>query len=336
METAEYYSHASSPAVSRRSVTATPQLLFVEETVKPATEEETATTAGDTTATLQYSVPNLTAPDETVPISSPALGSEESSGVSLEIHSQGGEDSCIRQLNFSGSVTSLEHTDRNKDENQEEIENDIKSLQDSLRAKLDSDATTTIAAALASSNSDSNSSSQDTSTSSAALLTDTYTLNKSIQQVTDIYDTSKPHPHTPPKEKRRVPLSDSDAGTAVEYSPDDMEKYMQYQPTGGHMTSHVTDTNDPVSLNGIRTRGYASNNNGAKDSSTMYSCNDNAVSANTVPHHSLTLVTSEPESPSSCQVCMCTYIESAKVVVQTILCAYAETVSSENIERREI
>ena len=60
-------------------------------------------------------------------------------------------------------------------------------------------------------------------------------------------------------------------------------------------SSHVL-ADSPVGLNGIRTHGYASNG-GSKD---VYSLSTSVV----VPHHSLTLATSsDPDSPSSYQVC---------------------------------
>lgn len=112
----------------------------------------------------------------------------------------------------------------------------------------------------------------------------------STEQVTDIN-----HTHSPAESISK----DSNFHTNGVFSEPSleqdktMENYLHYQNGGGP----VVDS-EPIGMNGVRTRGYASNDR----KGTMYPSTTTTTPAVDVPHHSLTLALSDPESPPSCQV----------------------------------
>jgi hypothetical protein len=127
----------------------------------------------------------------------------------------------------------------------------------------------------------------------------------STEQVTDIYAPRLNHTPSPVElegatnsEDNTFCGDDIDIGESLENSKK-MESYMHYQQSGGPIVD-----SEPIGMNGVRTHGYPSNN----DSKTgLYSGTDTSAAAGTtssvdVPHHSLTLALSDPDSPSSYQV----------------------------------
>ena len=107
---------------------------------------------------------------------------------------------------------------------------------------------------------------------------------RTAEQVTDIHD----------KERTASERNFSSAASNFESCArldKDTKRTMDTYVHAQHGNGHVTDT-EPVSLNGIKTRGYPSN----------CQAKDVGPTSNGVPHHSLSLTSSDPESPSSCQV----------------------------------
>lgn len=102
------------------------------------------------------------------------------------------------------------------------------------------------------------------------------------EQVTDIHDGKKKNPaHT------FCPAGDSFQHTVTADRGTDTCSH------GQHGSNPVSDS-ETVSLNGIKTQGYPSNS----QSKEVGPISSNGV----VPHHSLSLAISDPESPSSCKV----------------------------------
>lgn len=126
---------------------------------------------------------------------------------------------------------------------------------------------------------------------------------QSSEQVTDIYTSNRNH--TPSSAEGNAINSEESIlcsnGIGFEQSLEHgkkMESYnMRYQHSGGPMVD-----SEPIGMNGVRTHGYASNDSKA-GGAVLYSSTSSTTSAGDVPHHSLTLALSDPESPSSCQVC---------------------------------
>lgn len=132
---------------------------------------------------------------------------------------------------------------------------------------------------------------------------------ESTEQVTDIY-ASKPN-HTPlPAEEGTTVYEDRNfCGNGVGFDQPlerskKMESYLGYQHNGGP----VVDS-EPIGMHGVKTHGYASNDSKAAVYSNTTGGSSSGTSATTtttpavdVPHHSLTLALSDPDSPSSYQV----------------------------------
>ena len=111
----------------------------------------------------------------------------------------------------------------------------------------------------------------------------------STEQVTDIHTTSKP-----PSGPTRRSGDDPATNTTTTTGPLGLRIVEDFlHSTGGQATDPAPST----SVNGVRTHEYVSSNG----SKVVYS----VPSAGDVPHHSLTLASSDPESPSSYQVCTC-------------------------------
>ena len=128
---------------------------------------------------------------------------------------------------------------------------------------------------------------KDTDPSTYSLIYVAYS-EKNSEEVTDIYN-SKPS-YTVSLESSGYTNCHSDGGSfepPVDISSRRMDETVHAQ----HNINHISDS-DPVTLNGMRTHGCASNG-GPKE---IYSMSSG------VPHHSLSLTSSDPESPSSYQV----------------------------------
>lgn len=101
------------------------------------------------------------------------------------------------------------------------------------------------------------------------------------KQVTDIHS----------KGRLSLELNFSSSESSVTADNKGNKKAMDSYVPAQHGNGHVSNTEQPVSLNGMKTRGYPSN----------CQVKDISVASNGVPHHSLSLIGSDPDSPS-CQV----------------------------------
>lgn len=160
----------------------------------------------------------------------------------------------------------------------------------------------------------------------SALNTDTEDLppgrKRSSEQVTDICDSIEVdhhNNHSHPTPSSRDDSNDRDSGgsfcgnglgfeRSLEHSTEgnSMDSYLHYQHNSSNGASGrllVVDSEPIGMVNGVRTQGYASNE--MKPPPTLFSTTSAGTGVGTgeVPHHSLTLASSDPESPSSCQVC---------------------------------
>lgn len=123
----------------------------------------------------------------------------------------------------------------------------------------------------------------------------------STEQVTDIYASKLNHAPSP-AEGTTVSEDSNLCGTGVSFDQSlernkKMESYLHYQRSGGP----VVDS-EPIGMNGVRTHGYASNDGKTANNTTGSGTTSTTTPAVDVPHHSLTLALSDPESPSSYQV----------------------------------
>lgn len=129
-------------------------------------------------------------------------------------------------------------------------------------------------------------------------ITDIPDRKKSTEQVTDIYTSELNHTLSPAKGTANSKDGNFHGNGVFFERPLEqdkkMENYIRYQNGGGP----VVDS-DPIGIAGVRTRGYASNDSKVAMYPTTATTTTPAVD---VPHHSLTLALSDPESPSSCQV----------------------------------
>lgn len=130
---------------------------------------------------------------------------------------------------------------------------------------------------------------QDTPTHLNSLLhTSTSPSKQSSKQVTDIHSSKSSNHATSHRENSERHFNCNGGFEQPVECGGKMDEIMQYQ----HSSNHIADS-EPISVNRIQKHGYASSN-GTK---VVYS-----VPAGEVPHHSLTLASSDPESPPFWQV----------------------------------